>query len=1310
MSQSPLLHIPAKRTDEADLTASFRNYIASVYQDDPDKYALEIATLYRLRQDTRGAGKDITGRDILYRYYGQLELLDLRFPVDEKHVKVLFTWYDAFSQKPTAQYSIAYEKACIIFNIAATCSSIGALQNRFESSGLKMAFNYFQAAAGLFLYINDNFLHAPSLDLSRDSIKTLHDLMLGQAQECFLEKVLLEKKTGALVAKLAAQAAHVYQSVVDGFSNESIRAQIDKAWIELTKVKVKYFQALAMYHKSMQSEASGKYGENVAYLTSAELTAKEANKLATAFAGSYPSFTVSAIAATNTSAQKGHATAASAALLEATVTNLNVITERKKVAIRDNDMIYHDSVPKVETLSPVEKMNAVKPTSFADICANGQADIPKIIGADIFQKLVPLAVHESASLYSEEKAKLLRAEQERVDNANGELQASLESMNLVATLDKLKRLSKSPGSRNETITVPEEARRWCEEVRASENAGTRTDELLELLAGFKIKVKQILDELSLSLDKEQHDCETYRAKFGELWRQEPSAKLTAKMREDIRQHRDSFEKANATDGLHEAGLKDSQANIDILRREPNEVHAALVELVTSAPSKRGSQVANLIDGADDNSGGFGVLNEQIMIEKMDGLLVRLRALKKERTDLVEELKSTLHNDDISSLLLLNKGKDAQVFQAELSKFKPIQGRLTANLHAHEQFLRDLGADFTKLEASSESIKAIDATERRKTAVLKDWGRSFEQWKQVKDGLTRGIQFYTGLGDLVESLRSEVTRFVNERAAEREPLAKQLEDDEATRRQNTLREQLQRLNVASPVQSPTYSAPESILQQPPSPVYNHQQQVHSPSEVAPPISHAYQQPPQQTGSRTPSVNVPSPYQPVPAYSSQNYHLPSSPPAPAGRSEVQPFAPPPPSPQAVQYASSYPFPARAEAPAQQSQQQYQEHVPAIANPYRPQPSHSQTQLPVSGPHPGYSAQPQGSYAVNTNYQNQASSQPRSDIPSPAYQQPAQNQHYQPPSQQQFRPSPAPVAQGPIRYMAPSSALQPGPGYQAHSVLAYPGQGAVRPAPGGYTPAPPIPPKQYTRSPSTDQGHAGYDAPQNGSYQGHPAQSLQAPPAPQTAYGGPLQYRPTYGGPPSQQNAPGAYPQTVHPAQTGYAVLTNQNQMPSAGPNLPYQPQQSTQHGLPPRQPVYNVPPQQVYGQQTIPPPTHAYGQQAPQGSYSQNSQQPPTQRPQQHAPQAYQQPQGYQQPQAHVPGGQQYAFPPGQQYYQPQQQYAPQPQGNYPAPTQQGPPGGTAYPSNTHSSPQSAAPYPPGGHSYPLQPQPAQPPSRAGSLLD
>jgi hypothetical protein len=144
---------------------------------------------------------------------------------------------DSFTGQECSQYSIAFEKASVIYNLGAICSSIAALQNRYEAEGLRIAFNYFQASAGLFAFINENFLHAPSVDMSRDSIKTLTELMLAQAQECFLEKVtFVDKKMGNLASKLCAQLAFMYLNVLDGLCLESISGQFDRAWVELIRV------------------------------------------------------------------------------------------------------------------------------------------------------------------------------------------------------------------------------------------------------------------------------------------------------------------------------------------------------------------------------------------------------------------------------------------------------------------------------------------------------------------------------------------------------------------------------------------------------------------------------------------------------------------------------------------------------------------------------------------------------------------------------------------------------------------------------------------------------------------------------------------------------------------------------------------------------------------------------------------------------------------------------------------------------------------------------------------------------------------
>ena len=146
--------------------------------------------------------------------------------------------FDAFTHKSTAQYSLAFEKASIIFNISAVLSCHAAFQTRSEDSGLKTAYHSFQASAGMFTYINENFLHAPSSDLSRDTVKTLIQIMLAQAQEVFLEKQVADQKKVGLLAKLSSQAAYLYQQAVEGTQENVNKAIFEKVWLLFVQVRV----------------------------------------------------------------------------------------------------------------------------------------------------------------------------------------------------------------------------------------------------------------------------------------------------------------------------------------------------------------------------------------------------------------------------------------------------------------------------------------------------------------------------------------------------------------------------------------------------------------------------------------------------------------------------------------------------------------------------------------------------------------------------------------------------------------------------------------------------------------------------------------------------------------------------------------------------------------------------------------------------------------------------------------------------------------------------------------------------------------
>lgn len=151
---------------------------------------------------------------------------------------------DAFTAKQISQLSIAYEKASVIFNIASTLSSLASSQHRSSAEGFTRAIRFFRSAAGMFSYINDNFLHAPSTDLSRDVVKILVTLMLSQATEVVYEKLVDEKKGAALKSRVASQVAFLYTGIIEEVKEFMAKNVFERAWCTLLQVSFRG-QALA---------------------------------------------------------------------------------------------------------------------------------------------------------------------------------------------------------------------------------------------------------------------------------------------------------------------------------------------------------------------------------------------------------------------------------------------------------------------------------------------------------------------------------------------------------------------------------------------------------------------------------------------------------------------------------------------------------------------------------------------------------------------------------------------------------------------------------------------------------------------------------------------------------------------------------------------------------------------------------------------------------------------------------------------------------------------------------------------------------
>ncbi|KAI0752567.1 BRO1-domain-containing protein [Daedaleopsis nitida] len=756
---SPMISIPKKTTEEVDWTGPIRNAIAHSYGEDPDNYATECGNLQRCRQDAvKGAGSDMTAKDLLHKYFGQLELLELRF----SEIRVNFPWRDAFTNKLTTQTSIAFEKASIIFQIAATHSAIAASQNRADPEGLKRAFYYFRTTAGMLTYINDNFLHAPSIDLSRDVIKFLVGTILAQATEVFFEKCTDEKKGNPLVAKIAAQTAFMYTSLSEEVKEFMGKGIFDRNWVTVIQTKAKYFTSVSQYYRGLADSATGKHGDALVRFTVAETAAKEANRTASSFASLFV-----------TQMSPNLPPDAAPCLQEMTKAHLALVTDKKNEAQRENDLIYNAVLPTPETLPQIDKAAVATPITIQEVYAS--PDVQKVIGVDMFIRLIPLSVHESASVYSEEKAKLVRGEVEKADNAEAEVKSALDALGIKEGLVRYKAIAE--GGVGGEAELPIEVRRWKEDIAVMEERES-VDGIMPELTRMKETVRRELEGVSRDLEVESRECETMRVKYDHLWTQPPSSAMTKTLRQDLKAHLSALDAAAQSD-QQVVHLWDSVKSEIRLLLSPE-----IEEVFRASTERGGAGSENLLDldvGSDAKDEEERVKIGQF-VDEIDERLGRLNKIQHERGQVLKDLKDKVQQDDVSHLLLLNRrntGVESTLFAGELEKFRPYQQRLAATVH-HEQValqeLTTLWRGLRDMAGRGPGAKKWEEREKRKKDTVRRFSRARDVYMEVRDGLAKGLQFYTELTELTAALKRNAGSFISERNVEREALVSQAETE------------------------------------------------------------------------------------------------------------------------------------------------------------------------------------------------------------------------------------------------------------------------------------------------------------------------------------------------------------------------------------------------------------------------------------------------------------------------------------------------------------------------------------------------------
>nr|POE87793.1 vacuolar protein-sorting protein bro1 [Quercus suber] len=478
----------------------------------------------------------------------------------------------------------------------------------------------------MFTYINENFLHAPSTDLSRETVKTLISIMLAQGQEVFIEKQIVDKKKPGLLAKLAAQAAYLYAQAVEGVQDNVSRAVFERVWLLMVQIKQHHIASLAQYYQAIADYEANSYGQAICRLQAAQSANKEALRLANGFPNTLPSNS-------NLSSETGMI------LTDMAKKHTGAIQELLTEYTRDNDMIYHQPVPSETNLSSIPKLPAAKAIPVSELY-QGQ-DIQRIIGPDIFSRIVPMSVTESASLYDEEKAKLARAESERVETADGEMAASLDYLKLPGSLNILK-----GGLDQESAGVDDEFRKWCSELSGHDAFGPTFQTLRE----DKQNILTTLETCSKQLDMEESVCEKMRSKYGAEWSQQPSSRLTSTLRTDNRSYRSAVEEASTSDAQLYSSFRQYESDFDEMRSAGETDEADVLyqrAMIKAGAGKKGlsspSDEGNLLDD-DFADEGKQTVAEQI--ERVEELMRRLNLVKRERGQVLKDLKEKVRSSKI----------------------------------------------------------------------------------------------------------------------------------------------------------------------------------------------------------------------------------------------------------------------------------------------------------------------------------------------------------------------------------------------------------------------------------------------------------------------------------------------------------------------------------------------------------------------------------------------------------------------------------------------------------------------------------------
>jgi programmed cell death 6-interacting protein len=724
-------------------TSGFANFLKNRFFDIPKTTsAADVSSFAQIRRDALvsidemvvftknevlGRKPSVETQKTIIRYCYTLKTIIPRLSSYEKSLELSFKWKTAFhSEKSQNSNKFVFDWACCMWNLGAAETLMGATLDRSTEEGIKAASRHFQVAAGYFdCLLKEDLCQDASLGpsllpcLSKDALMMTKQLCLAQAQLCFYEKAVKDRKTGnmkaAIIAKIAMQTSKFYQQASASCALPGLASILDLSWFALTDFQSKVFMGAAEFWQSIAAKeravehATG-YGEEVVRLRRAQQCIKKALALSERY-----SIAASLLGGAEGLLQKINADEAKASTALTTIYMESLPTDSSLIELSPVAMVKAATVP--EYLP-----TAHEPRLFSQVVPKETQEANKKLLADVEKMYLDISGEAEGFTYS--------------------ARTTLRTLNLPAAFESYMLDSKLPEGvwlRVEKMQKAGGIERLVKQVDEIESSANRAN--------------LSMSNIEETLQREEKKDDDFRGIYTELNTSHRQGGFIADMRYNTQNMRKAYNDARKNEDALFGEIRDSesQEEMKLLLKSKSD----LTDLLPSKP-------VNLLDFDESESleqdGSSKTSNSQSNNKlaslgphavQLEDRLHQLDQLLKLREAIVEGIRQLADKDKAMAAVDSVSLESQHVARDEyLTKAKGEKSRVMDTVEEQEELLKTIKH---LNQAFLESIRD-DPTAAERAEVLQTIERQLDKYFSLQQRIIEGVTFYANLQSKLNSLQ------------------------------------------------------------------------------------------------------------------------------------------------------------------------------------------------------------------------------------------------------------------------------------------------------------------------------------------------------------------------------------------------------------------------------------------------------------------------------------------------------------------------------------------------------------------------------